>query len=190
MDKIGLKNQLTTDNISEMDVKEIKRQRDVANKRRKEKKYKDFGFSRLKIYLGRNTYENLAEIYEEQRKSPLNIDGRKDIDSLSQVISFCINHTYEQLFIEEEERGVDNALPASNAKSQELYDLYQAVAFLRSQRFSPTEAKNKLGEEGCRPPNLIPGFDPKNRSPAWTVQQVKDLLKFEILNKDLRDLNG
>ncbi|EMF7826976.1 TPA: hypothetical protein ACJCXE_003055 [Yersinia enterocolitica] len=190
MNQTGLKSHLATDNSTLEDKNERKRQRDIANKQNREKKYKDFGFSRLKIYLGRSTYENLAEIYEDQQKSPLNIDGRKDIDSLSQVISFCINHTYEQLFVEDEKRGVENVLPANNPRSQELYDQYQTVAFLRSKRFSPTEAKNKLIEEGCRPPNLIPGFDPKNRSPTWTVQQVKDLLKFEILNNDLENLNG
>lgn len=189
MDKFVDKSLLSADNREFGDNKDIKRQRDIANKRRREQKYKDFGFSRLKIYLGRSVYENLAEIYEDQQKSSLNIDGRKDIDSLSQVISFCINHTYEQLFVEEEERGIKNALPANNARSQELYDLHQAVAFLRSQGFSPTQVKNKLSAEGCRPPNLIPGFDPKNRSPVWTVQQVKDLLKLDIFNKDLEDLN-
>lgn len=190
MDKIGLKSQLTADHVSVMDAKEIKRQRDAANKRKREEKSKEAGFSRLKIYLGRDTYETLAEIYEDQRGNSLNIGGRKDIDSLSQVISFCINKVYEQMYIEKEDRGVSKALPAKNARSQELYDLHQAAAFLQGNGLSYTEIKNKLNKAGHRPPNMIPGFDPKSRSPVWTVQQVKDVLDFEILNKDLRDLNG
>lgn len=173
----------------EEDKKEIKRQRDIANKRKREEKYKDFGFSRLKIYLGRHTYENLADIYEDQRDTPLNIDGRKDIDSLSQVLSFCINYTYEQMYIEEEERGVKNALPARNAGSQELYDLYQAAIFMKNQNLSPKDVKNKLRVSGCRPTNRIPGSNTGDKSRLWTVKKVKDLVKYETLNTTLEALN-
>jgi hypothetical protein len=189
MEENAIKSHLSADNISTDNEKEIKRQRDIANKRKRERKYNDLGFSRLKIYLGRHTYENLAKIYEDQQGTPLNIDGRKDIDSLSRVISFCINKVYEQMYIEKEERGVNNALPAKNAGSQELYDLYQAATFLQGDDLSHAEIKDKLSKQGCRPPNKIPGLAPKNKSRAWTVQQVKNLLDFEILNLDLEALN-
>ncbi|VXD08389.1 conserved hypothetical protein [Enterobacterales bacterium 8AC] len=188
--KNNLSNRLTTDDTVLLDSGEIKRRRDAANKRKREEKSKEAGFSRLKIYLGRDTYETLAEIYEDQRGNALNVDGRKDIDSLSQVISFCINKVYEQMYMDKKDRGVIKALAAKNARSQELYDLHQAATFLQSNGLSYTEIKNKLNKSGRRPPNMIPGFAPYNRSPVWTVQQVKDVLDFEILNADLSNLNG
>ncbi|HEJ9059014.1 TPA: hypothetical protein SML50_003314 [Serratia fonticola] len=186
---------LSSDYVEQLDKIEIKRQRDAANKEKQNKKYIDSGFSRIKIYLGRSTIEKLADIYEDQRGKPLNIDGRKDIDSLSQVISFCINKTYEQLYAEEEEQELPTtyALPANNARSQELYDRYQTASYWQSNGLSDTAIKNKLNKEGYRPPNripsTIPGLKSNGGSPLWTVQQVKDLLDFEILNADLNDLN-
>ena len=93
------KTDTTAYDAAHVDIYDIKRQRDAANKARKEKKYTDAGFSRTKIYLGKDTYEKLAAIFEAQRGGVLNIGGRKDIDSLSRVVSYCINKVYKEVHI-------------------------------------------------------------------------------------------
>lgn len=185
------KTNTTAYNSVHVDISEIKRQRDAANKARKEKKYTDAGFSRTKIYLGRDTYEKLAEIFEDQRGSVLNIEGRKDIDSLSRVISYCINKVYQEVHIKKKKIGqLPDVIPALNAKSQELYDLYQAASFMQSEGHSISKIRTKMSANEYPAPNTITLNGSRNRLSAWTEQQVRDLLDLEILNQDLKDLQS
>lgn len=179
----------TADDTVHIDISDIKRQRDAANKAKKEKKYVDSGFSRTKIYLGKDTYEKLAAIFEDQRGSVLNIEGRKDIDSLSRVISYCINKVYKQIHIKKKGGLLADVTPAFNAKSQELYDLYQAASFMESKGLSIGKIRTKMNADGYLPPNTLTLVGSRNRLSAWTEQQVRDLLDLETLNKDLDDLH-
>lgn len=172
-----------------LDIAEVKRQRDAANKARKEKKYTDAGFWRTKIYLGKDTYEKLAAIFEDQRGGVLNIGGRKDIDSLSRVVSYCINKVYKEVHIKKKGGQLADVTPAFNAKSQELYDLYQAVSFMHSKGLSIAKIRMKMHADGYPPPNTFTLNGSGNRLAVWTEQQVRDLLDLDILNKDLDDLS-
>lgn len=171
-----------------LDFYNIKRQRDAANKARKEKKYTDAGFSRTKIYLGKDTYEKLAAIFEDQRGGVLNIGGRKDIDSLSRVVSYCINKVYKEVHIKKKGGQLADVTPAFNAKSQELYDLYQAVSFMHSKGLSIAKIRMKMHTDGYPAPNTFTLNGSGNRLSVWTEQQVRDLLDLEILNQDIDDL--
>ncbi|EKN6179531.1 hypothetical protein DVQ53_01095 [Yersinia enterocolitica] len=184
-DKVDFK----VDDTVHIDISDIKRQRDAANKARKEKKYVDSGFSRTKIYLGKDTYEKLAAIFEDQRGSVLNIEGRKDIDSLSRVISYCINKVYKEVHIKKKDGQLADVTPAFKAKSQELYDLYQAASFMQSKGLSIGKIMTKMNADGYPAPNKLTLNGSRNRLSAWTEQQVRDLLDLDTLNKDLNDLH-
>jgi hypothetical protein len=171
-----------------LDIPETKRQRDAANKARKEKKFVEAGFFRTKIYLGSGTYDKLAAIFEDQRGDVLNIGGRKDIDSLSRVVSYCINKVYKEMYIKKKGGQLANVTPACNAKSQELYDLYQAVSFMHSKGLSIAEIRMKMHTDGYPAPNTLMLNGSGNRLNVWTEQQVRDLLNLEILNQDIDDL--
>ncbi|OMQ18784.1 hypothetical protein [Serratia oryzae] len=170
---------------SDIEKKKRKLQRDRDNKAAAQKKYSETGFTRTKIYLGRDVYERLADIYERQHGKPLNIEGRKDIDSLSRVISYCINRTYKFAYINKGEGTRDDILPARNARSQELYDLHQAAKFLKASGYSTAEIRRKLSTNGCPPPNILNS----NQKRPWVDRDVEDLLNLETLNADLRDIN-
>lgn len=184
------KTDTTADTTVHINISDIKRQRDAANKAKKEKKYVESGFSRTKIYLGRDTYEKLAAIFEDQRGSALNIEGRKDIDSLSRVISYCINKVYKQIHIKKKGGQLADVTPAFNAKSQELYDLYQVASFLQSEGYSIAKIRTKMSADGYPAPNTLTLNGSRNRLSGWTEQQVRDLLDLEILNQDLDDIHS
>ncbi|WIE06536.1 hypothetical protein [Providencia rettgeri] len=177
------------ENTVEIDLNKIKLERDAENKAKKAKKYADAGFTRTKIYLGTDTYEKLAEIYQYQYGKKLNINGRKEIDKLSRVISYCINKVYEKIYIKNKDGQLPDILPADKPDSQLLYDLYQAAMYLEEQNYSTNKISKKMQNDGYPSPSSFTLYGARSRQNRWTVQQVEDLLDIKVLNQDIEDLN-
>nr|WP_303621976.1 hypothetical protein [Providencia rettgeri] len=168
------------------DKKKTKRQADAENKANLAKRYAEAGFKRAKIYLGKDTYKKLEEIYKIQQKNDLNFAGRKEIDSVSRVITYCINTAYNNMIKTKNEPYI---LPAVKPYSQQLYDLYQVAHFLKENGDSPIDILKKMQNEHYPTPNsLIKGGERYKQAP-WTLEEVMDLLDIKALNLDIEYLN-
>ncbi|OHT22716.1 hypothetical protein A3Q29_09430 [Providencia stuartii] len=73
-------NEETNNKIDKTEIKdknEIKRRADAENKANLAKRYAEAGFKRAKIYLGKDTYKKLEEIYKIQQKMISILQGVK-----------------------------------------------------------------------------------------------------------------
>nr|WP_307773013.1 hypothetical protein [Providencia stuartii] len=182
-------NEKTNNKIDKTEIEdknEIKRRADAENKAKLAKRYAEAGFKRAKIYLGKDTYKKLEEIYKIQQKNDLNFAGRKEIDSVSRVITYCINTAYNNMIKTKNEPHI---LPAIKPYSQQLYDLYQVAQFLKENGDSPTDILEKMRNKHYPTPNsLIKGGERYKQAP-WTLEEVVDLLDIQALNDDIKYLN-
>ncbi|MFY3770231.1 hypothetical protein ACOT1K_10230 [Providencia manganoxydans] len=171
------------------EIIQTKNNRNRTNKAKQAEKQKKLGFSTIEIRLGEPTYKKLEEIYKNQQGVTINRD-HKDINALSQVISYCINKVYEKLYLKNSKAKLPNILPANTKDSQEFFDLYQAVKFLNDSKDVKNNAdiKKIMLEYEFSSPNdyLTSGH---RRTNLWSTTEIDDLLDVEILNESIDSLN-
>lgn len=165
------------------------RERNAKYKKNKEQKYKKNGFINTKIYLGRDTFERLAEIYEDLLGEKLHYDGKKSIDDLSRVISYCILRLYRPLYIKKDKGDMPDIEPATSREAQAFYDLYQSVVFHCDDRVSVFSLLHYLRVNELPPPDSFFCTPQAKRFKKWDTNQVEELLDIESLNRNITYLN-
>ncbi|ECE1533572.1 hypothetical protein C1P00_03125 [Salmonella enterica] len=169
---------------SNIENKNLYRERNAQYKRNKEEKYRENGFINTKIYLGRDVYERLAEIYEDLLGEKLNFTGRKNTDDLSRVISYCIVKLYKAMYIRKNKGNLDNIEPARTIKAQQLYDLYQAVLYRSVLKTSYSSMTSELSKSGLKPPDVLFSTRYQYRKDfQWDEEKLLDLMDLKSLNK-------
>lgn len=188
-DSDGPQDEIESEIYQKHKTSDFYRERNAKYKRNKEQKYKGNGFINTKIYLGRDTFERLAEIYEDLLGEKLHYDGKKNIDDLSRVISYCILRLYRPLYIKKGKGDLPDIEPATSREAQAFYDLYQSVAFRRDTRVPDTGFLHRLRVDELPPPDSFFANPQAKRFKKWDIDQVEELLDIESLNKNITYLN-
>lgn len=187
--KKNIKNQ--NKKSSRIKNKNLYRERNAQYKRNKEEKYRENGFINTKIYLGRDVYERLAEIYEDLLGEKLNFTGRKNTDDLSRVISYCIVKLYRAVYIHNNKGSLDDIVPAKTKKAQQMYDLYQAVLYRSLLKTSYSSMVSELSNSGLKPPEVLFSTRYQHRKDfQWDEEKLIDLMELERINEKIKDLNS
>jgi len=188
-DSVGPQGKIESEIHKKPQTSDFYRERNAKYKRNKEQKYKENGFINTKIYLGRDAFERLAEIYEDLLGEKLHYDGKKNIDDLSRVISYCILRLYRPLYIKKGKGELPDIEPATSREAQAFYDLYQSVAFRHDTRVTEVNFLNRLRQDGLPPPDSFFCHPQSKRYQKWKNDQVEELLDIESLNKNIIYLN-
>lgn len=176
-------------NLDHVDKKVLDRKRNAKYKSNKEEKYRENGFINTKIYLGRDTYERLAEIYEDLLGESLNYTGRKNTDDLSRVISYCIVKLYKEMYIRKDKGDLDDIEPAKTKKAQHMYDLYQSALYRSFSGKNDLSLVSRLNNDGVPPPGSLLSTHYQRKNLRWDREQLYNLMKLNELNKTIEKLN-
>ncbi|BFO29860.1 hypothetical protein [Klebsiella pasteurii] len=167
----------------------LDRERNAQYKRNKEEKYAKNGFINTKIYLGRDVYERLAEIYEDLLGEKLNFTGRKSTDDLSRVISYCIVKLYKEMYIKKDKGRLDDIEPAKTKKAQHMYDLYQSALYRSFSGKNDFSLVSQLNNDGVAPPGSLLSTHYQRKNVLWDREQLENLMDLNELNETIEGLN-
>lgn len=185
--KKNLKNKdKKSDNIEKI---VLDRERNAQYKRNKEEKYAKNGFINTKIYLGRDVYERLAEIYEDLLGEKLNFTGRKNTDDLSRVISYCIVKLYKEMYIKKDKGSLDDIEPAKTKKAQHMYDLYQSALYRSFSGKNDFSLVSQLNNDGVIAPGTLHNTHYQRKNIRWDRDELANLMDLNELNETIKVLN-
>lgn len=184
-DPLEIKDKISDD----VENKVLDRERNAQYKRNKEEKYAKNGFINTKIYLGRDVYERLAEIYEDLLGEKLNYTGRKNTDDLSRVISYCIVKLYKEMYIKKDKGSLNDIEPAKTKKAQHMYDLYQSALYRSFSGKTDFSLVSQLNNDGVPPPDSLLSTRYQRKSLRWDREQLENLMDLGELNGTIEGLN-
>lgn len=157
---------------------------------------KEFNVFQKEFYLGDNTLKKMAVMYREFFGQTMNLSN-VDRHKASEIVSFCINHCFNEFFSKQGSESVDHDLPvrietAFTPEGRELYDKYQYARgyFDRlmtgdSDKEKIRSAVEKLNKAEIPPLGLIRFEGGGN----WTPDMVEWLLDASNLNDTIKDYN-
>ncbi|HEK0786739.1 hypothetical protein [Proteus terrae] len=164
---------------------------DVSSHRKKSKLRKKKGLISTHVHLGRDTCARLAAIYKSQLGGDLNYLGKKDIDSLGDVISYCITKAYNDLDDNKQDSELVIITPATSYESHKLYAIYQYAKYLSTEKKLTFEKiRARLNYEGVSVPLCIAGRGHNIPNRQWHPKDIENLLDTEMINKYLKELNN
>lgn len=184
-DALEIKNKI----LNNLDNNDQNRERNAQYKRNKEEKYAKNGFINTKIYLGRDVYERLAEIYEDLLGEKLNYTGRKNTDDLSRVISYCIVKLYKEMYIKKDKGSLDDIEPAKTKKAQHMYDLYQSALYRSFSGKNDFSLVSQLNNDGVIAPGTLHNTHYQRKNIRWDREELANLMDLNELNETIKVLN-
>ncbi|EAW9405964.1 hypothetical protein QD58_22910 [Salmonella enterica] len=175
--------------LNNLDNNDKNMERNAQYKRNKEEKYAKNGFINTKIYLGRDVYERLAEIYEDLLGEKLNYTGRKNTDDLSRVISYCIVKLYKEMYIKKDKGSLDDIEPAKTKKAQHMYDLYQSALYRSFSGKNDFSLVSQLNNDGVIAPGTLHNTHYQRKNIRWDREELANLMDLNELNETIKVLN-
>lgn len=157
---------------------------------------KEFNVFQKEFYLGDNTLKKMAVMYREFFGQTMNLSN-VDRHKASEVVSFCINHCFNEFLLKQGSVSVDHDLPvrietALTPEGRELYDKYQYARGCFDRLMTGDSDKEKIRSVAERlnkaeiPPLGLVRFKGGGN---WTQDMVEWLLDASNLNDTIKWYN-